>query len=86
MKLRSGKLVYNKEQSHNPYYKSQIDYENTITKNFNIWKRKINNTILFNYNMGCDNIPDIPYYDYFVEGITVQQIVDYIKKEFFFYE
>ena len=85
MKLRSGKNLANKLYSHNPIYKSQIDYEKKLKINFKKWKTHINNKILFHHNMGCDDIPDLPYYDYFVEGIPVQQIVDYIKKEFFFY-
>jgi|TARA_B110000027_G_C16069511_1_gene278329 hypothetical protein len=84
MKLRSGKIL-SKTENHNPIYKSQKDYEKKLKINFKKWKTLINNKILFHYNMSCEDIPDLPYYDYFVEGVPVEQIVEYIKKEFFFY-
>lgn len=83
MQLRSGKTY--EKQLHNPEFISQQSYENKLKNNFMIWKNKINNTILQKYNMSCEDIPDLPYYDYFVEGIKPKQIVEYIENEFFYF-
>ena len=86
MELRSGKILSNKTEKHNPTYNSVTDYEMKLEKNFKEWKTEINNKIIYQYNMSCDDIPVLPYYDYFVEGISVEQIVEYIKNEFFYFD
>ena len=72
MKLRSGKIY--KPQFHNPYENDIKKYEEKLDYNFNLWKKEINNKIIQKYNMSCDDIPDLPYFDYFVEGVQVKFI------------
>ena len=82
MQLRSGKIY--KTQLHNPNEISKERYEEVLKNNFNLWKNTINNKIIEKYNMSCEDIPDLPYYDYFVEGVTVRHVIEYIENEFFY--
>ena len=35
---------------------------------------KINDLVYKKYCMDCEDIPDLPYFDYFVEGISTQDV------------
>lgn len=77
MELRSGKI-----------YENEIDYdeekyEMELSTNFTKWKKVINDLVYKKYSLGCEDIPDLPYFDYFVESFSTQDVFEHIEKEFF---
>ena len=81
MELRSG-TIYNNHMSKQE--EEEEEYERELSTNFSKWKKTINDMLYEKYCMDCDDIPDLAYFDYFVEGISVEQVFSYIEKEFFF--
>lgn len=76
MHLRSGTTYNYTNDSNNVYETSDYDYEYyaTLGRNFNTWKANVNRICLRETNLGCDDLPDMDYYSYFVEGVTFQRM------------
>ena len=85
MHLRSG-TNYNylpiQNQSPSPLQVEDIDkeeeYYNNLENLFAQWKQIVNAIVLHNYGMGCEDIPDFPYYDCFVEHISPHEMFQII--------
>ena len=90
MHLRSG-TVYDylpiQNQSPSPSQVENIDdeeeYYNNLENLFSQWKQIVNAIVLHNYGMACDDIPDFPYYDCFVEHISPHEMFQIIDRNMF---
>ena len=87
MHLRSGTIynyLPNQNQSPSPSQVEHIDdeeeYYNNLENLFVQWKQIVNAIVLHNYGMGCDDIPDFPYYDCFVEHISPHEMFQIIDR------
>ena len=79
MHLRSGtNYNYLPFQSPSPLQvedtNSEEEYYNNLENLFVQWKQIVNAIVLHNYGMGCEAIPDFPYYDCFVEHISPHEM------------
>lgn len=43
--------------------------------NFKQWENKVNELMIKHYGAGVDDIPDMPYYDWFTDDITPESAV-----------
>jgi len=75
MLTRSG-ISYNIKDDKTNYY---LD----LVKKFQDWKNKVNNLALKQLKLSCDELPDIDYYNLFVEGITAEQVKDKLVYDFY---
>ena len=85
MHLRSGtNYNYLPNQSPSPLQVEDIDneeeYNNNLENLFVQWKQIVNAIVLHNYGMGCEAIPDFPYYDCFVEHISPHEMFQIIDR------
>ena len=84
--LRSGTNYQSHFQSSSPSpspamadeIQSDEEYYNTLDNLFAHWKQIVNSIVLHNYGMGCDDIPDFPYYDLFLENISQHEMFQII--------
>ena len=70
MKTRSG-LTYNFTEKTTD---DSSSYYTDLGKQFQRWKKDINNLVLNHLSISCDDLPDIDYYSLFVENITAEQV------------
>ena len=59
-------------------FENEEEYYYNLDNLFPLWKLIVNAIVLHNYRMGCDDIPDFPYYDCFVEHISPHQMFQII--------
>lgn len=90
MHLRSG-TNYNYLPIQNQYpshllvedIDNEEEYYNNLENLFSQWKQIVNAIVLHNYGMGCEDIPDFPYYDCFVEHISPHEMFQIIHGNMF---
>lgn len=82
MELRSGNIIYN--ENNMDFNDPDEEYYNNLGRQFNIWKGHINRFCLREVNMGCDDLPDMPYYDCFVEGITARDMATKLLRDCYY--
>tara|TARA_B100000768_G_C11233541_1_gene356199 strand:+ start:454 stop:696 length:243 start_codon:yes stop_codon:yes gene_type:complete len=75
MQTRSG-FSYVVKDSNTNYY---LNLANT----FQEWKNKINELVLTQINLGCEDLPDIDYYNLFVEGVPEEQVKNKLVYDFY---
>ena len=73
MYLRSGNN-YNVE--------TDEQYEVRLRQEFTVWKNQIATVIFHEQHLNLEDIPDEPYWDCFVEGVSVQQMYNHILRGF----
>ena len=86
MHLRSGNHYQNKYVYSSPppspamaeEVQNEDEYYNTLENLFSHWKQIVNAIVVHNYGMGCEDIPDFPYYDCFVEHISPHEMFQII--------
>ncbi len=79
MKLRSGKIYYY-DINDEPEYQ----YYARLGRQFNTWKAEVNRLCIREVNLGCDDLPDMPYYSYFVEGVTSKRMKDLLLRDTYY--
>ena len=79
MKLRNGKVYYY-DINDEPEYQ----YYTRLARNFNTWKARVNRVCQREVGLGCDDLPDMDYYNYFVEGVTFQRMAQILLREVYF--
>ena len=73
MHLRSG---------NNYTVETDEEYEQRLRDEFTVWKNQIATVIFHELHLNLEDIPDEPYWDCFVEGVSVQQMYNHILRGF----
>ena len=83
MLLRSG-TTYN--ENTNVYETNDPNYEYyaTLARNFNTWKGNVNRICIRRVNMSCDDLPDVDYYNHFVEGVSFQRMAEILLRDLYY--
>ena len=79
MELRSGN-IYNNDFDVEQHYQ----YYSSLGRNFNTWKAHVNRLCKREVNLGCDDLPDMDYYNYFAEGVTFQRMTNILLREVYY--
>lgn len=57
--------------------------DQTFQEDFMTWKAGINEQIIEELGIECDDIPDFPYYDCFIENVEMVQVLNQIRSQFY---
>ena len=80
MELRNGKIYTNQVTKDEEEYQ----YYANLGRRFNTWKANVNSICRREVNLGCDDLPDMDYYNCFVEGVTAQSMAHHLLREVYY--
>lgn len=52
-----------------------------MNSNYTEWKKKVNRLVEAKYFLGCDDLPDMPYRDWFDDEYTPREALEAIDEE-----